>query len=268
MPTHYAHLLFGRKVQAALPESLRVVADGAEDAFLTGLHGPDVLFYHRPLAPDPIRREAFAIHDRPGTQFFEHARQVLRQGDSPIRRSYLAGFLCHYMLDSACHPLVDTLIEETGVDHNEIETELDRYLLTSEGRDPFRVDTVAHVRPSAALAEAMAPFYPPATPKEVLRAMGTMKRYVRLTRVRNRAVRGVIFGGLRLAGMYDAYRGIFLNLQPNGACRDGVRQLADRLEETVSPTVEQMGELFAALDGDTALSPRLKLTFGGREHEE
>ena len=267
MPTHYAHLLFGKKVRAALPDDLRTVADAVEDAFLTGLHGPDVLFYHRPLAPDPIRREAFAMHDRPGTQFFEHARQVLRQEDTPIRRSYLAGFFCHYMLDSTCHPLVDTLIEETGVDHNEIETELDRYLLTREGREPFQVDTVAHVHPSQELAAAMAPFYPPATPEQVRRAMGTMKRYVRLTRVRNPVARGVMFGGLRLVGMYASYRGIFLNVEPNGACKEGVQQLADRLEAAVAPTVEQMGRLFAALDSGAALDERLKLTFGGTEDE-
>ena len=267
MPTHYAHLRFGQLVQAQLPPALARMALACPDAYWTGLHGPDVLFYHRPLAPDPIRREAFAIHDRPGTQFFEQARQVLARADTPMGRSYLAGFLCHYMLDSACHPLVDQLIAETGVDHNGIETELDRHLLTQEGRDPFRVDTVAHVHPVPELAAAMAPFYPPATPEQVLRAMGTMKRYVRLTRVRNPAVRGVMFGGLRLAGLYDAYRGIFLNVRANPACRDGARRLEARLEETVTPAVAQMQALFAALDSGGPLDPRLKLTFGGRNDE-
>ena len=109
-------------------------------------------FYYHPLTPNAVSRLGNAIHDEPGTAFFERARSVMHTMATPSRRSYLAGFLCHYMLDSRCHPYIDG---HPSLSHHLIETELeDVYkrqsltyqphslcgaLLLSDGRSNLRV---------------------------------------------------------------------------------------------------------------------------------
>lgn len=70
MPTHYAHIVFGRKVLQALPEDLSKKVSADQAAFYVGLHGPDPLFYYHPLTPNAVSRLGNAIHDEPGTVFF------------------------------------------------------------------------------------------------------------------------------------------------------------------------------------------------------
>ena len=52
-------------------------------------------------------------------------------------RAYLYGFLCHFILDSECHPYISCYMEEHGLGHLEIETDFERYLLEKSGHDPL-----------------------------------------------------------------------------------------------------------------------------------
>ena len=126
MPSHYAHWYFGGLVRKALPAPLAELVESQPEPFLAGLQGPDVLFHYHPLRTNPVKREGSAIHDRSGLRFFEAARETLKAADTPAARSYLAGFLCHYMLDTACHPLVEEGMAASGASHSSVETDLDR----------------------------------------------------------------------------------------------------------------------------------------------
>ena len=44
MPAAYAHYVFGKKVYAMLPKREKELICEGKDAFLLGLHGPDLLF--------------------------------------------------------------------------------------------------------------------------------------------------------------------------------------------------------------------------------
>lgn len=52
MPANYAHYRFGRDVLKRLPELAFLHSGHCRQAFLTGLHGPDLLFFHNPLKRD------------------------------------------------------------------------------------------------------------------------------------------------------------------------------------------------------------------------
>lgn len=263
MPSHYAHWYFGHLVRKALPVPLRTLLRSDPAAYLAGLQGPDVLFHYHPLLPNAVRKEGTAIHRRSGMYFFVAAREALLQQDSPSARCYLAGAMCHYMLDSACHPLVARAEKDTGLSHSAVETELDRSLMAAAGMDPYGRPAMDLLPASRALGRTMAPFYRPATPAQIETALHGMRRDIRLTRVRSDSLREAIFWVLRRTGTYAGYHGIFFSPTAAPGCEGATEELTARLRETVAPTVEEIQAFFAAVDGEVPLSQRLKPNFGG-----
>lgn len=49
-----------------------------------------------------------AMHEQPGAVFFERARGVVNKAKNrDAALAYALGFLCHFALDSTCHPRVE-----------------------------------------------------------------------------------------------------------------------------------------------------------------
>lgn len=263
MPSHYAHWYFGGLVRRALPAPLAELAESQPEPFLAGLQGPDVLFHYHPLRANPVKREGSDIHARSGLRFFEAARDTLKAADTPAARSYLAGFLCHYMLDTACHPLVEEGMAASGASHSAVETDLDRFLMDRDGADPYGRASMDLLPASRSLSETMAPFYRPVTAAQMETALRGMGRNIRLTRVRSGAARAVIFWVLRRTGTYEGYHGIFFDPRPLPGCEDCTRRLAEKLEASVEETAEEIRRFFASVDRDDPLSQRLRWNFGG-----
>lgn len=69
---------------------------------------------------------------------FSKMQRILSETGDEEALAYVFGFICHYMLDSTCHPYIAKYMEKTGARHDEIETELDRYLMERSGKNPFR----------------------------------------------------------------------------------------------------------------------------------
>ena len=65
--------------------------------------------------------------------------------DKAAGRAYLYGVICHFALDSACHPYVEKMIHASGLSHSEIEMEFDRFLLTEDHRDPLSYPLAGHI---------------------------------------------------------------------------------------------------------------------------
>ena len=135
MPAVYAHYRFGAKVSRKLPEDLRKIATTYHPQFTIGLQGPDIFFFYRPYRKNRIARYGNHLHEIPAREFFEHGVRVVKgTGRDSGEYAYLLGFLCHFILDSECHPYVSEMIGETGVQHLEIEEEFEKALLRK--RDP------------------------------------------------------------------------------------------------------------------------------------
>ena len=112
MPATYAHYVFGKKVLKKLPESIRQEVRQGEDAFLLGLHGPDLLFYYYPVSKNRINQQGVAMHQELAAEFFDRGRSLWRKEQDPALRAYLYGFLCHFILDSECHPFINQYVEK------------------------------------------------------------------------------------------------------------------------------------------------------------
>lgn len=109
MPAIITHDFFGRDVYDRLFQSIGGSQDEA-NAFLLGNQGPDPLFY---TVISPWLKEHGALgntmhHAQPSAllKSFHDVMRALPPEEQGVGRAYALGFLCHYTLDSAMHPLV------------------------------------------------------------------------------------------------------------------------------------------------------------------
>ena len=143
MPSTYAHRRFGANVLDHLPAPLREKLEAHRELYDIGLHGPDLLFYYHAEKSTPVAALGNAMHDEPGRTFFDRARRVVHEeADREAALAYALGFVCHFALDSTCHPFVEQFTRESGVTHCEIETEFDNMLMRRDGYDPLTFFTL------------------------------------------------------------------------------------------------------------------------------
>ena len=148
MPAILTHDFFGKDVYAAHSHVIGKTID-ERDAFLLGNQGPDPLFYS---ILSPSLKEFFGIggtmhHETPTKLLLalKESLDVLSDDERPVGRAYALGFLCHYSLDRAMHPLVycqQYAICDAGIEgldrsqgnevHAEIEREYDEMVLFSK----------------------------------------------------------------------------------------------------------------------------------------
>ena len=169
MPSTYAHRRFGADVLQQLPAALQDQIGKNRALFDVGLHGPDLLFYYHAAKSNPVSALGNAMHEQPGRVFFTRARGVVNTArNKNAALAYALGFVCHFALDSTCHPYVERYTRESGVSHCEIETEFDNALMREDGLDPIKFFTASHIKPSRERAEVIAPFYEGVTVDETL----------------------------------------------------------------------------------------------------
>lgn len=138
MPCYDLHVYLGDKLSSRLNGTALALPsdDVAHAAFRAGLVGPDPFFFD--LIPPPLfrtaeKRTGNALHDRGADEVYAtlfrtaraHAARDPQNAAALI--AFSLGFLCHYTLDAAMHPLVCALYD--GLDHTRFETALGCVLL-------------------------------------------------------------------------------------------------------------------------------------------
>ncbi|MCD7751095.1 MAG: zinc dependent phospholipase C family protein [Lachnospiraceae bacterium] len=291
MPTTYTHYKFGTEVLKALPPSLQVRVKRYRELYDIGQHGPDILFYYKALFKNPVAAQGSALHRQNADVFFSRAVEILRaegkrgadtagaaesgevsgsnlsdagkrsETDTDAARAYLYGFICHFVLDSECHPYVQKMMQAGGISHNEIEMELDRYLLVEDGFDPVRHVQTAHVHPSEENAAVIAPFFQDLSVKQVYKALRSMIFYHNLFRVPGKVERALLFGAMKLVGIYNSLHGIVMSRTPNPACRDYCLILKRQYDEAVPVAVSLIEEFERVLKEGGTFSERFHRDF-------
>lgn len=66
MPSTYAHYIFGQQIRGRLSGYERKVIDKYPELFNIGLHGPDILFYYRPLGKNKVNQLGSRMHSESG----------------------------------------------------------------------------------------------------------------------------------------------------------------------------------------------------------
>ena len=133
MPDIAMHHSFGQEVRDALPREIQEFM--TEVPFTFALYGPDIWFMHQPW----VRRQGRGrrMHTTKSGAFLMALARRTRNGSAPRETfAYLAGFLCHYALDSATHPYIIWQTTRTWPSvraHRDLEHALDVLLVKREG---------------------------------------------------------------------------------------------------------------------------------------
>ena len=180
MPDMAVHYYFGQSVLSALPEKLNI----DHGVFDFALSGPDDWFYCF-TNPELWWRGRIMHNTKTGT--FLRSLAV-----RPELFSYFAGYVCHYVLDSSCHPYI---MSRTGKydgtpqtrlyrgRHTALERALDRWILgDNAGKHPITDKMLGRPLP-ADIADAINQAYKSTYGWEnvfddLLRAKRSMHRYM------------------------------------------------------------------------------------------
>lgn len=269
MPSTYAHYRMGQEVRSSLGEKEKSIVELYPELYQIGLHGPDILFYYKPLFPNKINGIGYGTHARPGKEFFERAAEQIRaHEDHAAYLSYLYGFICHFALDETCHGYIDEKIAESGVSHTEIEVEFDRMLMLEDGLDPLRHRLTEHIIPSMENAEVIQAFFEGVDSRQVHKALLGMISYNNLLTAPSKAKRRLICALLRITGNYREMHGLMVNYQPNPQCEDSTRKLWLLYQEAEKLALSLIGEYGGYLEGTQELNPIYRYTFGSQLTEE
>ena len=138
MPAATTHVEFARDVYQQLKDPSFV----DDSLFYVGSQGPDLLFFSRAsgFLPGTIKPLGDLMHDEKVEETIRYIYEYCKK--HPILMNYYYGYLCHYMADSTCHPIVfyhaKQIHEETG--HSEFEAHvaleacLDTWCLEQHGK--------------------------------------------------------------------------------------------------------------------------------------
>ena len=155
MPDVVVHAVFGREVRAAL--DLGIAEKIRDVPFTFALFGPDIWFMYQPWK----RREGRGrrMHTTRTGQFLMSLANRAKKSRHPEELfSYLAGFLCHYALDTAAHPYIVHMTEfrrKIPRGHMAFEHTLDRLEMERAGVLEEKHPVTDHYYPSLRLPESL-----------------------------------------------------------------------------------------------------------------
>lgn len=266
MPSTYAHYRMGQEVARLVPDQMKQVINNNRELYEIGLHGPDILFYYKPLSSNKINAIGYGMHDHAGREFFEHAATVLKERD--YKSSYMAyvyGFICHFALDTTCHGYIGEKIAASGVSHAEIEVEFDRELMIKDGFNPISHKLTNHIIPSISNAEIIYPFFEEVDSNQVQQALHGMISTNNFLLVPSKWKRLLVQTLLHASGNYEEMHGLMINVTKNPQCNDSTEKLLYLYEVARDRAVKMIYEYGEFLSGEMQLDTIYDLTFAGEK---
>ena len=239
MPTTYAHSRFGREVASSLSLPNREIVQAFPELYAIGLHGPDLFFYYQPLIPNALGKFGGELHGKSGRDFFkEMSRPLARTGyANRAATAYLYGFICHFVLDSICHGLINREVSEKGISHAEIESEFDRLLMTCDGLEPVSHPLTEHIHPTLANSSVISQFFTGVSAHQVQKCLRRMIGYHKLLLAPQPVKRKSLEWGMRIIGRYEDLSGLMISLSPNPVCEEICIQLESLYKQAVPVAV-------------------------------
>ena len=263
MPTTYSHYRFGKEVYSALTPKQKTVIDSYRGLYDLGLHGPDLLFYYHPFSKNKVNQTGVNMHERPGIAFFLPAASRWRScQNKKAALAYLYGVLCHFALDSTCHPYVEAASRRTGISHSEIEAEYDRRNMEKDSYDPLTHRPADHLRSKPGYAKTIAVFYPKQNTRQINACIRSIRICCNLFVIPNLQMRSMVLKFLKLVHFPKVIREMILSCRKNPDC-DPICQKLDKLYDQAVPKAAELIQNFdEVLAGTAVFDSRLQHTFG------
>lgn len=256
MPTTYAHDLFGKMVYHRLDPEIQEKIKKYQTTYQIGLHGPDILFYVRPFHKNRFNQMAHRLHREEAAGFFERGRKLYQKTGNEEILVYLLGFICHFMLDSTCHPYISEYMKKTGARHDEIETEFDRALMVRTGKDPFHYQPGSVIRIEKNSVDAISEVMEGMSHKDIVRALMGTKFYTRLPICDSEKKRKIKLAVARILFMYRLADGRIIRGEPKDICLESTQHLTQLFLQTVPEAVAMINEYYKQRNGSDRLNVR------------
>ena len=253
MPASYTHYSFGHTVLEKLPQRLKDTIIPNKEAYYIGLNGPDILFYYKPLFKNEINRYGHRLHDEKAYGFLERGKRYIEESKDEVCLSYILGFVCHFVLDSSCHPFIEEAMKESNISHAEIEAELDGALMRRNNLSPQRHSAGAHIIPNRVIATHIANFYDNVNGKEIYKCLKSVRFYNKLLLCPNGIKRRFIKGLLGLIKGGEGFSCMIINVEPNRKCIDINKKLLELYEKAVDEAVHRVEEYYNAIKNNDNL---------------
>ncbi len=261
MPAVYAHNRFGEKVLDQMNDELKETVLSHPRAYRMGLQGPDIFFFYHPFYPNRVQKYGTTMHHSDAAPFFQHARSVVNQyGKTSSQYAYLLGFICHFALDSECHPYISKQIDKSGVAHMEIEAEFEKVLMRKDGLDPLTYPLNHLIFTDQDTADAVASFFPSIS-ESAARASLRGMRFVKWFFDAPMPVRHGYAAIMKALGIYHTCNGLMIQDTDNPNCEESNRKLSDLFECAVPLAVSLQEQFDALLSTKEPLPDRFHRTF-------
>ena len=261
MPAAYAHYRFGAAMLSTMPGDISRSVKRYRRLYDVGLHGPDLFFFYNPLISTKAGKLGGKFHSQTGQEFFTRVCRSLRLEPSEAGQAYLYGVLCHYCLDSLCHPFVEDMSREGSVGHIQIESEFDRFLLEKDGKSPAcQQDISHHMQLLPEECAVVARFYPGATPRQIQAGVKNMALVKKMLATKDGKSRDLLAKTIGIAS--KDYAAFVMKAEPDPACAhldDGLFALYKNAEKAFPELLLQLG---AHLTYNAPLGKDFTPTFG------
>lgn len=261
MPAAYAHYRFGAAMLSKMPGDLSRVAKRHRRMFDVGLHGPDLFFFYKPVFTTKVSRLGNKFHRQTGKEFFARACRNLRLDPNEAGHAYLYGVLCHYALDSHCHPLVEKYSWEGIASHSRIEAEFDRFLMVKDGlRPPYGVKMTKHMSLTKPECEIVSRLYPGAEAGHIQDSLKGMVSIRKALDMPNTLLRTVVVKTMSAGS--STFRDMVTGPEADPVCRELNEPLLERYRQSAKAFPEMLQQLGAHITYNAPLGELFEPIFG------
>lgn len=262
MPALYAHNRFGGDVIRQLDNELQMILKKYYTQFRIGMQGPDPFFFYRPIIHTHVSKCAGDMHDEEAKAFFEKAVRVIEEkGRNSREYAYILGFICHFALDSECHPYVEHMVERIGVGHMEIEGEFDKYLLRADKKDALAYPIEKYIPTDDMTVETISHFFPTLSHAEIKESLKTYRLVKKILTAPSRGKQRVINLILKIAGVYKKYYGLMHTYDDNPKCKKTNQGLENRYHQAILVATELIQSYDRRVQENVPLSDRFERTY-------
>lgn len=261
MPASYTHYSFGEEVYKRLPENLIEVIDKCKDAYYIGLNGPDILFYYKPLTKNPIKAYGHEIHEEIAESFFQGAKNYIFKNKDDICLSYILGFLCHFALDSTCHPYIGEAQKASGFSHGFIEAELEGAMMERNGVSPQRQNAGAHINANKEVAKHICNLYQGLEEVHIYKCLKSVRFYNSLLTCENEVKRKFIKGVLKKIKGGDSFSDMIINLHPDPKAKDIINNLVNLYEKALEEAIQLISAYYTTIITDSKINKGFNKNF-------
>lgn len=160
MPGLITNYLFGeRTYQALSPNYLKEIIRKNQNAYRMGLQGPDIFFYYLSCYGRTRKNNICnVLHEHHTGAFIDNLLEyslILEPEEQEICLSYIAGFLCHYALDTHTHPYLRYRVDLDFLNHPNRQNIPFYYRRTETLMDSILLKRLNHMEPSQLNLEAL-----------------------------------------------------------------------------------------------------------------